>query len=159
MASVRHEIKQSGGFTSPGQEAVVALLRTASLVRRRFETLMQAHGITFQQFNVLRILRGAAAPLPTMEVAERMIEREPGITRLMERLVRRGLVERTRCAEDGRRLLCSITPEGSRLLAVLDAPVAALDDQILGHLSPGQLKTLIGLLDQAREPLVEEDTA
>lgn len=157
MSSVRHEIKQAGGFTSPGQEAVVALLRTASLVRRRFEALMQAHGITFQQFNVLRILRGANAPLPTMEVAERMIEREPGITRLMERLVRHGLVERTRCVEDGRRLLCSITPEGSRLLAVLDAPVAALDDQILGHLSPGHLKTLIDLLDQAREPLSEED--
>ena len=156
MASVQHEIKQPRAFASLSQEAVVALLRTASLVRRRFEALMQAHDITFQQFNVLRILRGAGEPLPTMEVAARMIEPEPGITRLMERLVRRGLVHRARSDEDGRRLLCSITPEGRRVLAALDAPVADLDEHVLGPLTPGRLRTLIDLLDQAREPMIED---
>ena len=108
MASVRQEIKQARAFASPGQEAVVALLRTASLVRRRFEALMQDHGITFQQFNVLRILRGASKPLPTMEISQRMIEQTPGTTRLLDRLEEKGLVERERCQEDRRQVLCAI---------------------------------------------------
>ncbi len=148
--SVREEIKQEKPFQSAGQEAVLALLRTASLVRRQFESLAQEHGITFQQFNVLRILRGAGNPLPTMEVAERMIEPEPGITRLIERLLRKGLVKRLPDPEDGRRSLCSITEAGLRVLRRLDDPVAEMDDDVLGALNERQLKTLIRLLDRAR---------
>ena len=131
----------------------MSLLRTASIVRRQFEQLMQAHGITFQQFNVLRILRGAGEPLPTMEVADRMIEPEPGITRLVERLQKKRLVQRLQDPEDGRRWLCRITGEGRRILRLLDQPVERLDDEVLGALNEHQLNELIRLLDRARAPL------
>ena len=156
MSSIQREIKQGKPFSSAGQEAVVALLRTAALVRRRFEAVCEAEGLTFQQFNVLRILRGAEraneAPLPTMEVAERMIEPEPGITRLLGRLERKGMVRRQQCTEDGRRMLCHITPEGLDALARLDAPVERLDNTVLGQLGDDDLHTLISLLDHARRP-------
>ena len=151
--SVREEIKQKKPFQSAGQEAVLALLRTASLARRRFESLANDHGITFQQFNVLRILRGAGEPLPTMEVADRMIEPEPGITRLIERLQRKKLVKRLQDPDDGRRSLCAITGKGLEVLAGLDTPVARMDDEVLGALNEGQLKSLIRLLDKARSGL------
>lgn len=157
MGSVRHEIKQKRPFQSAGQEAVVALLRTAALVRRRFEELCDEHGLTFQQFNVLRILRGAESrgegPLPTMEVAERMIEPEPGITRMMARLEKKQLVRRARDPEDSRRVLCHITKEGLDALQRLDNPVSRLDDAVLGPLAEKELKVLTGLLDRVREPM------
>ncbi|MBT8399123.1 MAG: winged helix DNA-binding protein, partial [Rhodothermia bacterium] len=105
-------------------------------------------------FNVLRILRGAGDPLPTMEVADRMIEPEPGITRLIERLRIKGLVERLPDPDDGRRSLCSITDEGLRVLRRLDDPIAVMDDEVLGALNERQLKSLIRLLDKARAAMV-----
>ncbi|MEM1272108.1 MAG: MarR family transcriptional regulator, partial [Bacteroidota bacterium] len=75
-SSILQELKQTRPFASRTREAVVALLRTAVVVRRRTETAVQRVGLTLQQFNVLRILRGADAPLPTMEVADRMVEPE-----------------------------------------------------------------------------------
>ncbi len=152
MASrVQQEIKQKRPFRSPGQEGVIALLRTASVVRRRFEQLMQSEGITFQQYNVLRILRGAGEALPTMGVAERMIEPEPGITRLLGRLESKGLISRERSPEDGRSYLCSITPGGEEILGRLDGPVDRLDEAILGHLTEGQQKGFIEMLDAIRK--------
>lgn len=160
MPSIKDEIKQTRPFASVGQEAVVSLLRTAAFVRRRFEALCEEHGLTFQQFNVLRILRGAEAsgegPLPTMEVAERMIEPEPGITRMMGRLEAKGLVRRERCAEDARRMLCHITQRGRVALERLDDPVARLDDSALAPLTEAELRALIESLDRAREPNVKQ---
>lgn len=157
MPSIQHEIKQTRPFASAGQEAVVSLLRTAALVRRRFEALCQRHGLTFQQFNVLRILRGAEVsgegPLPTMEVAERMIEPEPGITRMMGRLEQKGLVRRERGAEDARRRLCHITQQGLEALEGLDDPIDRLDETVLGPLTAADLRALTDLLDRAREPV------
>ena len=118
MGSIRDEIKQRRPFRSAAGEAVVTLLRTADHLRAALSAVVEPHGITMQQYNVLRILRGAGDEgLPTLEIAERMIERSPGITRLLERLEAKRLVSRKRCPEDRRQVLCHATPQA---LAVLE---------------------------------------
>src|SRR5213078_2794277 len=103
---------------------MVALIRTADVVRRAVGDVVEPHGITAQQYNVLRILRGAGQDgLPTLEIAERMIEQTPGITRLIDRLESKRLVERERSSIDRRCVYCRITKAGLDLLARLDAPV------------------------------------
>ena len=89
------ELRQTKGFSSVEQEAALGLLRTADTIRRHYSEALSDHGITLQQYNVLRILRGAGeAGLPTLEIGERMLDRTPGVTRLVDRLVKKGLVER-----------------------------------------------------------------
>jgi DNA-binding MarR family transcriptional regulator len=131
---------------------VIGIVRTADVIRRRFSRFVEPHGISGQQYNVLRILRGAAPEhLPTLTIAERMIERAPGITRLLDRLERKGLVSRERCASDRRQVLCGITPAGRVLLEKLDGPIGKADDEALGEISGAVLKTLIRILDAVRE--------
>ena len=102
---------------------------------------------------MLRILRGAGPRgLPTLDIAERMIEQAPGITRLLDRLERKALVRRERCPKDRRRVLVAITPGGLRLLAGLDGPVAEADDALLARLGSRRAITLIRLLDAVRNP-------
>ena len=151
MAGIRDEIKQTRPFRSKAQEAVVAILRTGTVLRRPFETLVEKEGVTFQQYNVLRILRGARGPLPTMEIAARMIEAAPGITRLVNVLDERGLIRREQWAGDRRQMLCQITQAGLRLLATLDPQVDALDDAAAGPLSDAELDTLLTLLGRVRD--------
>ena len=96
-SAVQREIRQTKPFATPDEEATVALFRTADVLRGEAERALAEHGITAQQYNVLRILRGShPEPLPTLEIAERMIERAPGITRLLDRLEAAGLVSRKR---------------------------------------------------------------
>src|SRR5881275_3603411 len=103
------ELKQTRPFVSPAQEATVALLRTADVVNRLVDLVIEREGITGQQYNVLRILRGAGEQgLPTLDIAERMIEETPGITRLIDRLEAKKLVTRERCNVDRRRVYCRI---------------------------------------------------
>lgn len=128
----------------------MALLRTANVLRRRVDALVASEGITSQQYNVLRILRGAKAPLPTMEIAERMIDQAPGITRHVNNLEERGLIRREAWAGDRRQVLCQITPAGLRVLERLEAPMDALDDGFAAQLSPEQLDQLIEALDLLR---------
>ena len=110
------------------QAAVIAVVRAADRLRRRYAALFDRYDLTLQQFNVLRILRGARpAGLPTLAIAERMIERAPGITRLIDRLVRKGLVARCPGEADRRVVVCRITPQGLQLLKRLDHPVARAD--------------------------------
>ena len=150
-SGLQREIKQTRPFRSPAQEAKVAVLRTADVIRRRLGALVGGHGITFQQYNVLRILRGShPTPLPTLEIGARMIESTPGITRLMDRLEQKGLVKRERCKEDRRMVHCSITPGGLELLAELDQPIADADDGSLRGLSEAEIRTLIDLLERVR---------
>jgi DNA-binding MarR family transcriptional regulator len=152
--SVERDIKQTRPFPSQGQEAAVALLLTADVVRRAMGAAVEPHGITVQQYNVLRILRGAGAEgLPTLEIVERMIEQTPGITRLIDRLESKKLVSRQRCPNDRRRVFCRITPAGTALLAKLDAPVRAAADIATRNVNPRQLAQLIQSLDRMREGL------
>lgn len=148
---VQQEIKQTRPFRSRAQEAVIALLRTTDQVRRRMSAVLEAEGITVQQYNVLRILRGAGPEgLPTLEIAERMIEQAPGVTRLLDRLEGKGLVSRERCPADRRQVTCRIAKPGLALLAGLDPIVDALDEGVLGSLTQVELKQMIHLLDRIR---------
>jgi DNA-binding MarR family transcriptional regulator len=158
--SVQQAIRQTRPFRSAAQEAVVALLLTAEAVRNRFADLLAGHEeITFQQYNVLRILRGAGADgLPTLEIVERMVEKTPGITRLIDRLEATRLVERERREDDRRQVFCRITARGAKLLASLDPAVDALDDDALSMLSKSELTALVALLDRIRNHATRRTT-
>ena len=149
---IQQELKQSRPFPTKTQEASVGLLRTADVLRRLIDAVVAEHGITTQQYNVMRILRGAGERgLPTLEIAERMIEDAPGITRLIDRLEAKTLVSRERCTVDRRRVYCRITSEGLALLAALDEPVDAAGKQALGALGDQRITELISLLDSVRD--------
>ena len=151
-SAIERELKQRTPFPSVEQEATVALMRTVDVIRGELERALAPHGITAQQYNVLRILRGShPEPLPTLEIAERMIERAPGITRLLDRLEAAGLVSRTRCGEDRRIVHCSITRAGLATLAATDDLVRSLDVGRAGRLSKAELAKLVELLDRMRE--------
>ena len=148
---LQREIRQRRPFPSVAQEGVVSVMRTADLLRRGMAALVEPHGITVQQFNVLRILRGGGPDgLPTLEVGARMVEETPGITRLLDRLESKGLVRRQRCPKDRRQHLCWITKEGLDLLASLDEPVVAHSRKMLRGLTPAEQSRLVRLLDRVR---------
>jgi DNA-binding MarR family transcriptional regulator len=152
--SILRELKQTRPFTSATAEAAVSLMRTADLVRRSVAAEVEPHGITLQQYNVLRILRGAGKEgLPTLEIAERMIEQTPGITRLIDRLESKELVLRERCPTDRRQVFCRITADGLALLKALERPIRVAEEEALAALSPNQLEQLVKLLDRTRNGL------
>jgi DNA-binding MarR family transcriptional regulator len=138
-------------FGSREQQAAIGLLRTADALKRSITRLIEPYGITPQQYNVLRILRGAGPEgLPTLTIGERMIEQTPGVTRLVDRLQRKGLVSRIPCSKDRRRVFCRITPKGLELLTELDEPVNRWDAQAVSVLAPSDLDSLLDLLDRVR---------
>ena len=147
---IRDDIKQTRPFRSKAQEAFIALLRTANVMTRRVEALVQSEGISHQQYNVLRILRGAKGPLPTMEIAERLVEQTPGITRHVNNLETMGLIRREQWPGDRRQVLCQITPAGLRLLERLDGPMDELDDHFAAGATDAQLDTLLDVLEVIR---------
>ena len=148
---LQRELKQSRPFATAAEEAVVGVLRTADLLRRRFAGLLEPFGISNQQYNVLRILRGAGERgLPTLEIADRMVEHSPGITRLIDRLVAHGWAHRSRCSEDRRVVYCLITARGIELLEEIDQPLRAAHDGVLANLTAGKRVELIALLDLLR---------
>jgi MarR family transcriptional regulator, organic hydroperoxide resistance regulator len=151
VSRLQRELKQNRPFGAPTQEAAVALMRTADLMRRALAAVVEPLDITIQQYNVLRILRTAGEQgLPTLEIAERMIEQAPGITRLIDRLEAKELVLRERCATDRRQVFCRITRQGLALLGRLDDPVQDAEKEALADLSDPQLTRLLSLLDRAR---------
>jgi DNA-binding MarR family transcriptional regulator len=156
MASgtLQGEIQQTRPFASVAEEAALGLLRTSDVLRRFLAGVAEPHGITLQQYNVLRILRGAGpGGLPTLEIGARMIEQAPGITRLLGRLERKALVERHRCTMDARRVLCRITRAGLKLLQELDRPMRRASDAFFAPLRGDQARRLIRSLDDVRSPL------
>lgn len=132
------------------EQAFIALAVTTDQLARRFEPVLKAADISPTQYNVLRILRGTPEGLACREIGNRMISRDPDITRLLARLEKRGLVSRCRETKDRRIVLTRITAAGLALLAQLDAPLLETHHLLLGHLGPEKLKTLLGLLDEAR---------
>lgn len=153
-SALQREIKQNVPFRSAGHEAVVGLARTTDLLVRRFVRMAEPFGVTPQQYNVLRILRGAGKPgLPTLEIAERMIEQAPGITRLIDRLEERGWVRRERGTDDRRCVRCHVTAAGLKLLEKMDEPVEGVHRDAVAKLSPTEQGQLIALLDRVREAL------
>jgi len=140
---------KKGSELSRAQIAYVTLLRTADRMRSSFEKLYAPFEITSQQYNVLRILRGAEPEgLPTLTIADRMIERTPGITRLVDRLQANSLLTREIPPEDRRYVRCRITEKGLKILASLDEPVEELNRENFRRLSVPEMEQLITLLEK-----------
>ncbi len=134
---IQAEIQQIKPFTSLEDEALVALHRTADRQQWRLSELLKPHGLSPTQYNALRILRGAGDQgRACSEIAERMINRDPDITRLLDRLERRGLAVRSREGQDRRVITTRITPAGLELLRTLDDPVEELNRKM--HGPPGR---------------------
>jgi DNA-binding MarR family transcriptional regulator len=134
----------------PEEAAFLDLVRTCDLLSRHPALLLKDEDLSSTQYNVLRILRGALDGLPCGEIASRMITRDPDVTRLLDRLEKRGLILRWRETKDRRVVLARITPEGLKLLARLDEPVEEMHRRQLGHLGQNRLSTLTELLAAAR---------
>ena len=152
-SSIQREIQQTKPFPSLEQEATVAILRTADFLKHGSNPLFDTQGITQQQYNVLRILRGAGRDgLPTLGIAERLIEHTPGITRLLDRLERKALVRRSRPDCDRRQVFCAITDSGLELLARLDAQVDEQSRLTFRSVSPEETLELLRILEKIRNP-------
>jgi MarR family transcriptional regulator, organic hydroperoxide resistance regulator len=149
--SIQEEIAQRKPFHSVKAEVAVSILRTAALIERHFAQVVARAGITTQQYNVLRILRGAGDEgLPTLVIRDRMIHEAPGITRLLDKLETAGLARRERCSPDRRQVLCYVTDAGLAVLDKLDADMKAADDVAVGNLSESEAKELLKLLEGVR---------
>jgi DNA-binding MarR family transcriptional regulator len=145
------ELKQKTPFTSREQEAYLSLLRTADALETQVEAWLKEFGLTGTQYNALRILRGAGPDgLPCREIGERMITHDPDITRLLNRLEDRGLVERTRARHDRRVIYGKITAAGLKLLREMDGPIEKHGREMLRHVGHEKLKQLIELLELVR---------
>jgi DNA-binding MarR family transcriptional regulator len=156
-SKLQHELKKKRPFEVPEQEAALSLARTSDQLQIRLARLFREYGLTPSQYNVLRILRGEGKPLPILEIASRTITVVPGITGLIDRLEQGGFVNRLRCEKDRRVVYVALTDQAAKTLADLDEPLLALHRKLLGHLSAGELKTLIQLLEKMREPWVATD--
>lgn len=137
--------------TALGAQVTVSILRTAAVLERFYNHLVAQHGITIQQYDVLRILRSAGSKgLPTLTIRDRMIHEAPGITRLIDRLEQAGYARRVRTSPDRRQVLCQIAPQGTALLSQLDAAMAQADAEAVSQLSVNQQRDLLRLLQEVR---------
>ena len=151
---VRGEIRQGKPFRSRRQEGAIALLRTASVVRRSIARVIEPSGLSLAQYNALRIVRGAgSAGVPTLAIRDRMIEEGTTITRLLDKLEEAGLIVRERSVPDRRQVVCTVTAAGRTLLDKLDPKVDAADEATMASLSKHNLDQLIASLDQVRQEL------
>ena len=138
----------------PEELTFLELCRTADILSRRVSEVLKAEELSSNQYNVLRILRGSPEGLPCGEIGNRMITRDPDITRLLDRLEKRGLIRRSREARDRRLVMAGITSEGLELLGRLDEPVREAHRRQLGHLGRERLGALKELLQVAREKIM-----
>ncbi len=141
--------------SSPGvyleNRIFVALLQTADTLGQEAEQLLKAAGIPSAQYNVLRILRGAEPEgLACRAIGDRMISHDPDITRLLDRMEKRGLITRERQTDDRRVVKTRITPQGLSLLKTLDQPIHDLHKRQFRHITTARLKTLSDLLEEVR---------
>jgi len=137
----------------PEELTFLELCRTTDILSRRVSEVLKAEELSSNQYNVLRILRGSPEGLPSGEIGNRMITRDPDITRLLDRLEKRGLIRRSREARDRRLVMAGITSEGLDLLRRLDEPVREAHRRQLGHLGRERLGALKELLQVAREEI------
>lgn len=151
---IQAELKQSKPFSSLEEEAFIAILRTADKLQLQLVELLKTHGLTPTQFNALRILRGAGdAGLPCSEIGERMINHDPDITRLLDRLEQRDLVQRRRDQKDRRVHMARITRTGLEILKKLDQPVQEFHRHSMPKVGEAGLKSLIRQLEKVRDSL------
>lgn len=150
--TIDRELRQIRPIGSPQEQAVVNLLRTCRAVEENWtQYLKRTEGISSSQYNILRILRGARPnALKISEISERMINRDPDVTRLIDRLVKQGLVRRERDTQDRRVVLVEITEAGLALADRLDGPVELYTKAAMAGLNAQQLRTLDVLLNEIR---------
>ncbi|MEW4452536.1 MarR family transcriptional regulator [Bremerella sp. JC817] len=145
------EIGKRTSFNCPRQEAYLNLMRTHALLSTQVSRLLKEHGLTDPQYNALRILRGEGKPMQTYQIAERMISLQTDISRLVERMVTAGLVDRNRSEDDRRVVWVSLTEKGQSTLQELDAPINQLHDSQFQDLTEKELNSLSELLFRARK--------
>jgi len=151
-ATLRAELQQRKPFNSLEQEATLNIARTEAALREPLEELLKGAGVSLAQYNVLRILRGAGPEgLTRNEIRDRLINRMPDVTRLLDRMEEAGWVSRVRETEDRRCVATHLTRSGRSLVDSLDAPVQDEHARRLSHMTRTQLRTLIDLLSIARE--------
>ena len=150
------EIRQNKPFQSREEEALLNLGRTYESLQQRMAGLLRSHQLTPTQYNMLRILRGAAPQgLTCSQATERMLSPDPDITRLLDRMEARGLISRDRTEEDRRVVITRITDRGLELTKQIDVPLHHLLKQCLGRVGQQRLKELIDVLEALRDPLPE----
>ena len=148
-APVSLRSKNSGGNTETS--LFVAFMQIADVFRSEAEQVVKTAGLTGAQYNVLRILRGAGhTGLACREIGERMISRDPDITRLLDRMEKRGLITRERQSDDRRVVKTCVTTKGLEIMKALDQPVRELHKRQFQHMSPARLKALATMLGQIR---------
>jgi len=151
MASrLQDELKKRGPFDSIEQEATLAVMRSSDLLENRLARLLREYNLTLSQYNILRILRGEGKPLPCLEVADRMIQVAPAITRVVDQLLALELITKTQSAHDRRVYEIELTPSASRLLKALDRPILDMHALLLSKVSKAELKSLIQILEAVR---------
>jgi len=150
--NLAEEIGKKRPFEDVETEAYLNVVRTHEHLEATCAEFFKPRGISAPQYNVLRILRGHGERMRTRMVADEMVTREPDITRLLDRLVERGLVTRDRCPDDRRGVWVELSGSGAALLKSLERAVAGLHKAQLGHLSERKLRQLSTLLFEARHP-------
>lgn len=147
---IEQDINQTK-FKSSHQKAGINFIYTYNWMNEKMKYFFDKHEITQQQFNILRILRGAGAPLSTLQIRQRMLDKMSDTSRIVDRLVIKGVVKKVVCKADKRLVDISITDKGKKLLAKIDLQQDELDN-VLGNLSEVDAVTLNKLLDKIREP-------
>jgi DNA-binding MarR family transcriptional regulator len=149
---LEREIKQKRPFSSVQEEVVLAMMRTADQLATPLLDVLRDAELSLSQYNVLRILRGADSGegLACGDISERMVRRDPDLTRLLDRLESRGLVERARGTTDRRVVLARITPAGRHLVESLDDPIRKTMKKSLAHMTEERVRQLVELLEEAR---------
>ena len=152
MASLREEIAQTRPFSSPEEEALLNVARTADCLERAFHHATRGWGVTSTQYNVLRILRGAQPQgLTCSAIGQRMIARDPDITRLLSRLKKMKLIRQQRDRHDRRAVWTKISDAGLELLHQMDPVIQRAPVELLGHLGATGVTELSRLLELARK--------
>ena len=153
VRKLQKELKQTKPFTSLEEEVILNLVRTAEYVVSRIAEVLKPASLTPTQYNVLRILGGAGPEgLTCGEIGERMVTKESDVTRLLDRLERRGLISRERPETNRRVVITHVTDEGLRLLSELVEPIRESHRTLAGHLSAKRLEALSDELEMIRSP-------
>ena len=147
--SIDKDINQRS-FRNEYQKGIINLIYTYNWMNEKMKSVFDKEGITGQQYNILRILRGAGKPISTLQIRERMLDKMSDTSRIVDRLVLKGLAQKTTCKNDKRLVDVSISAKGKKILANIDEYEKDMD-AILGNLTDAEAKTLNTLLDKIRQ--------
>ena len=149
--SLENDINQPK-FRTEHQKVIINILYTYNWMNERLKIFFEKEDITQQQFNILRILRGAKAPISTLQIRQRMLDKMSDTSRIVDRLVVKSLAKKITCSADKRMVDVTITTKGKKLLEKLDAFELKMDE-VAGTLTEDDAKTMNKLLDKMRMSL------